>query len=113
MTFAVEGVIGVWGSTLLATAFLFFFVSRAVPAMASSSIEISGKPDSMPHRVRKSSSRSFLKRRSFSFSFSSSKYRASSSAICSGVRFSKLATYCLRRISLSVGTGDVNTDGRI
>lgn len=97
---AVTGVSGSW--PLRFFVFLVSMCKLGVEApRPSSSTGISGSPDSTPSNVRKSSSRSFLKRLSDCSSRLSSTYSAFSSAICSGVRFSRLATYFLRVTSRS------------
>lgn len=69
-----DGVRGVCGSVLAMPPFFFFFESANGPTSASSSGSmVSGSPDSIPSRVRRSSSRSFLNFRSFCLSFSSSR----------------------------------------
>lgn len=89
----------------------FFFVFLVVDALSvwvaatpSSSAWMSGSPDSMPSSVRRRSSRSFLKRRSFCSRRFSSVNSASSSAISVGVRLSRDARYFLRVTSRSVET---------
>lgn len=76
-------------------------IAEVIGPSSSTTAMISGRPLSMPTKVRSSSSRSRLKRRSFCSSRLSSMYSASSSAICSGVRDSRLATYFLRVVSRS------------
>ena len=83
---------------------LFLLVSEydaPPPFKPSSSALISGNPDSIPSKVRSNSSRSFLNRRSVCSRRLSSTYSASSSAICTGVRSSRVATYLLRNVSRS------------
>ena len=86
---------------------LFFLISgiELRPCKLDSSPRgISDDPDSIPSNVPRRSFLSLVNCRSVCSSRLSSRYSASSSAICSGVRFSRLRRYCFRVISLSVNT---------
>lgn len=82
--------------------FSFFFVLSTARFTSPSSSTISGSPESIPASVLNKSSRSFLNRRSFCSRRLISMKRASSSAIWSGVRCSKLTMYFLRVNSRSM-----------
>lgn len=103
-----EGVEGLSISTPPPVLLLLFLISgiELRPCKLESSPNwISDNPDSMPSNVRRRSSLSFLNCRSVCSRRLSSRYNASSSAICSGVRFSRLRRYCFRVSSLSVDFG--------
>jgi hypothetical protein len=103
-----EGVEGLSISIPPPVLLLFFLISgiELRPCkLDSSPNSMSDSPDSIPSNVRRRSSLSFANCRSVCSSRFSSRYNASSSAICSGVRFSRLWRYCFRVSSLSMDIG--------